>query len=302
MKKRGYLQISFGWLFAIIVGAVILFLAIFLSTKLIGTEQITLDAQTGKEIGILLNPLETSFESTKTTSFTVPVDTRICNKCETKGNFGVQKIQISQKSFNKWTETDIDVSFYNKYIFSENITEGKTFYVFSKPFKFPFKVADLIYITPSTKKYCFVRAPSNIEEEILNSNQKNLFVEECPEGSVNVCFNVGNCEINVYSNYVEKNGDTFSFEGDALMYAAIFSDKKVYDCQIERLLQRAGQLALIYKDKSLFISQRGCNTDLNTDLLSLNNAVKKSDTFAHISSIAELIGQKNEANIKCRLW
>jgi len=47
--KKGYLQISFTWLFAIIAGAFILFLAIFMTSKLIGTEQVALDAKTGKK-------------------------------------------------------------------------------------------------------------------------------------------------------------------------------------------------------------------------------------------------------------
>ena len=81
IKNKGYLQISFAWLFAIIVGAVILFLAIYASTRLMSTEQTTLDAKTGKEIGILLNPLETGFESIKATSLGFPVNTRIYNRC-----------------------------------------------------------------------------------------------------------------------------------------------------------------------------------------------------------------------------
>ncbi|MCK5150126.1 hypothetical protein KAJ87_04335 [Candidatus Pacearchaeota archaeon] len=312
MRKRGYLQISFAWLFAIIVGAVILFFAIFLSTKLINTEQTTLDAKTGKQIGILLNPLETSFESVKTTSFTVPAETRIYNKCKTEGNFGSQIIQISQKSFNKWTETDIDVSFYNKYIFSEEYVEGKKFYVFSKPFKFPFKVADLIYITSSLKDYCFIKPPEEIEEEILNLNQKNLLVDNCSEGSVKVCFGFGDCEINVYSDYIKKNEETISFEGDALMYAAIFSDKEVYECQLKRLLKRTEHLALLYRNKAKFISPRGCYSDLNSDLLGLNNAAKSlsesdedisgSGDLNYVGSLVELIKDKNEANKGCKLW
>ncbi len=217
-NKRGYLQISFAWLFAIIIGGTILFLAIFLSTKLIRTEQTSISAQTGKEIGVLLNPLETSFEVWKTTSLSLPTETRIYNKCNDNGIFGRQIIQISQKSFNKWTETDIDVGFSNKYIFSEEYVEGKNFYIFSKPFKFPFKVSDLIYMTSSSEKYCFIDAPEDIEEEISILNQGNLLVEDCENSnSIKVCFDEDNCDINVasYSQYVEKDGERLYFEGDA---------------------------------------------------------------------------------------
>ncbi len=72
IKKRGYLQISFAWMFALIVGAVILFLAIYFATKLVDKGDDVIDAKTGKEMGILLNPLETSMESIRTTPLTLP--------------------------------------------------------------------------------------------------------------------------------------------------------------------------------------------------------------------------------------
>ena len=81
-SKKGFLQISFGWLFAIIVGGFILSLTIFAVTKVMKTEQTFSDAETGKNIGVLLNPLETSFETGKTSSIILPVETRIYNKCE----------------------------------------------------------------------------------------------------------------------------------------------------------------------------------------------------------------------------
>ena len=41
MNKKGFLQISFQWIFAIVVGIVILFLAIYGVSKLIGTGERT---------------------------------------------------------------------------------------------------------------------------------------------------------------------------------------------------------------------------------------------------------------------
>ncbi len=306
MKNKGALQISFAWLFAIIVGAFILFIAIYATTKFISTEETTLDAKAGKEIGILLNPLETGFGTTaKVTFFTMPVETRIYNKCNNSGNFGKQIIQVSQKSFNKWTETNIDVGFANKYIFSEKEIEGKKFYVFSKPFEFPFKVANLIYIIPSTKKYCFIDPPREIEDEIEELNQENfLLKEDCSEDDIKICFNLGTCDINVWENagYVEKNGTKVYFEGDALMYAGIFSDSDVYECQLKRLMQRVENLALLYRNKAMFISRTGCNSNLNlVSLISAAKNLKSSSGLASFSSLVENIKEENDyAN--CKLW
>jgi hypothetical protein len=234
----------------------------------------------------------------------MPVETRIYNKCDDYGDFGKQIIQISQKSFNKWTETDIDISFSNKYIFSEKEIEGKKFYVFSKPFDFPFKVADLIYITSSKKAYCFINPPGDIEDEISYLNQGNILLKEelveegkdCSENSIKVCFERENdCDIEVYEDYVKKGNDIISFEGDALMYAAIFSDKDVYDCQLERLMQRTKHLALIYQKKANFISRTECHSNLNLQgLINSNN-------FGFMASLVNDIKEENEyAN--CKLW
>src|SRR3989339_754158 len=245
-------EISFSWFFAVLVGIMILSLAIFAVTKLIKVGQTAQDVKVGKEIGILLNPLETSFEVGKTTSLSLPVETRIFNKCSNNGIFGKQSFQISQISLNKWTQTDLNVSFVNKYVFSNGFVEGKKFYLFSKPFDMPFKIADLIFITSVNDEYCFVNPPEEISDELLALNQGNLLVNNCSDKSIRVCFGGGNCDVfvNYNLNYVTKGSQKFYFEGDALMYAAVFSDKDVYECQLKRLMQRGEQLSLLYKNKA----------------------------------------------------
>ncbi len=302
-SKQAYLQISFSWLFAIIVGAFILFLAIYFSVKLIHTEQTIQDAKTGKDIGVLLNPLETGFESDISSELDFPVETRVYNKCNTKGEFGRQIIQVSQKNFNKWSETNIDVGFSNKYIFSGDFVEGKKFYIFSKPFEFPFKVSDLIFMTSSTDEYCFVNPPKEISEEILLLDQENLRIDNCSENSIKVCFS-GNCDIrvNLNTNQVTKNRTSAYFEGDTLMYAAIFSDADVYECQVKRLMQRVDNLALLYKDKAAFVLKKGCNSNL--DLLTLSNianSLESSEDLSLVNTISENIKYENDLG-ECKLW
>jgi len=310
-KKRGALEISFGWLFAILAGIFILFLAFYLGSKIISSGQETVSAETGKEIGILLDPLETSFESAQTTSISIPVETKIHNGCNLEGDFGKQTIKLDQLSFNKWTETDIYVVFKNKYIFSSEEIQGKKFYIFSKPVYFPFKVTDLIYMTSSMKDYCFVNAPLDIEEEISNLNQKNLLVENCSTNDIRVCFDKNKCDINVdYSNgYVIKNNTKVYFSGlngdyKPLMYAAIFSDKEVYECQIKRLMLRIEELAVLYKNKELLTRKVGCDDSLGGDLnalASLSGALSTSEELGIIATEVDSINQKNSARM-CMLW
>ncbi len=305
-NRKGLFQASFGWIFAIMAGIVIVFFAIYLSTKIIHTEQETVSAKTGKEIGILLDPLETSFESAQTTSITIPAETRMYNSCELTGTFGRQRIRLEQKSFNKWTQTDINAYFNNKYIFSGEVVEGKEFYIFSKPFSFPFKIADLIYMTSSNNIYCFIDPPSSINDEISNLNEENLLAENCSEDDINVCFGGVNCDINInYENgYVEKDNKKMYFEGDALMYAAIFSDKDVYECQLKRLMLRLKELSLLYKDKELFIGPEISGSNLGIDLNELSRmagGLQSSEGLKIVKMKADDINEKNEAR-RYLLW
>ena len=310
-NKLGALELSFGWLFAIIAGIVIIFIAIYISSKLIGSSQETISAETGKEINILLNPLETSFESTQTTSITIPTETRINNICDDTGTFGRQGIKLDQKSFGKWVSTNTMVYINNKYLFSESIIEGKRFYLFSKPFNFPFKIADLIYMTSSAKTYCFVDAPYEVISDISNLNQSNILFENCSNKTVNICFNNGNCAVNVNLNSrtVKKDKSTVYFSGlgedtNALMYAAIFSDKANYECQVTRLLLRLKELSSLYKEKIISLQGIGCTDSLSGRLNELENLISNSTTSRNLDEIAVKAAEVEETNSGgvCMAW
>jgi hypothetical protein len=295
---------SFQWIFAIVAGGFILFLVVYGVNKIIDTGGEVRDIGTSKEIGILLNPLETGFETGKKTSLILPVQTRIYNKCGTAGNFGKQVISTSQKDFGEWSEQDTEVSFENKYIFSEDFVEGNSFYLFSKPFEFPFKTADLIYLTDANQEYCFMDAPEEIAEELSNLKQKNILIENCSEESLRVCFKKKVCDINVNYNsgIVEKRGVSLFFESDALMYAGIFSDPEIYECQVKRLMKRLNELALLYKEKSSLVSRVNCNSNLELDVLAgMTENLESSANLHSIKMKVDDIDKKNEA-AKCRLW
>lgn len=304
MGKKAFMEMSFSWIFALVVGAFILFLSVFIAVKLLGTEQAGADVQLSKDIGILLNPLEIGFESGKTTILELPTETRIFSGCNFEiGTFGKQTIKTSEMSFGKWSETEIDVSINNKYIFSEVPVEGENFYVFSKPFEFPFKVADLSIITPKNKEYCFVGASEEVVKEIRDLRLQNVVnvtnTRNCPQESEKVCF-TGSCDINVREDYVEKNGKRIEFYGDALMYGAIFSEKNIYDCQVKRLMKRVSILASLYEEKSEIVAQSNCNSNLDLDsLISSSNSF--SGDFTQLTLIVEDMKRKNEV-ANCRLW
>jgi hypothetical protein len=303
--KKAALQLSFSWIFAIVVGIAIIALAIFGVTKLTGTSQGSQDVQTAKEIGILLNPLESGFETSKTTSISMPTETRIYNNCEEFGNFGYQGISTSEISFGKWSEPGLEVEFENRYIFSNSTIEGKKFNLFSKPFEFPFKVADLIYVVPAEKNYCFRNAPEEIDEEIEELGQSNFYTENCPENSILICFS-GSCEITVFMDkgYVQKETNRLYFSDTALMYAAVFSDKGTYECQLSRLMKRTSSLAGIYGKKVDYLSSKGCGFNVKSNLAVLENSAsnfEESRELENMKTNIEELKNKNDYAL-CRLW
>lgn len=310
-NRRGFIELSFAWLFGIIAGAIILALAIFAATRIINIGQSATGAETQNQIAVLLNPLETSFQTGQIVSLGLPVETRIYNECNDRsGIFGKQIISVSQQSLGKWSTRTNGAAFQNKYIFSENVPEGKQFYLFSKPFDFPFKISDVIYMTSSLKEYCFVDSPDNIFEELFNLNEKNILLKgslaECSSTSIKVCFHGENCNVKVSYNQgiVNKSGNTTIFYGDALMYGAIFSDKEIYECQLKRLMERATQLSSLYMQKGNTIAQAGCSSGLTSDLSSFSSLTNSFSSSQDINNLIFSINQMEQKNdmTTCKLW
>ncbi|MCX6750773.1 MAG: hypothetical protein NTZ83_04910, partial [Candidatus Pacearchaeota archaeon] len=322
---RGDFQFQFAWIFAILAGMFILFLAIYGVIKFVNIQKTSIGAQTAMSIGVLINPLESGFESEKRDIIDAHAETRIYTDCSNTSIFGKQIIRTSEKSYKKWGEELVNVSFQNRYIFSKNPVEGRTFYLFSKPLEFPFKVADLVYLTSTQDKYCFINPPDDIEDQINDlrgdeeeevSENENFFLadrkSECPTGSTTICFHGEKCDATVSTNpiskYVQKRSERMYYEGDALMYAAIFSSKEDYECQLDRLMNRTEQLFEIYSDKAKFILQEtGCNTELDVELMQMLALIKgfeESWDLPVIYSLAEDMGEKNDnAGYEgCKLW
>ncbi len=313
MNKKGF-EFTFAWIFAIIVGAVIMFLAVYATYSLISTERSISDTEAAKQFGIILTPVETNLESSKITPIKFNEETRIYNRCRTEGNFGVQEIGVSLKSgFGKtWQEPKILSSFYNKYIFSSETITGKGAFVFAKQFNFPFKIGDLIIIL-GEDKYCFVNPPNDIEEEIGNFKETGSFnninitlsINECSKDSKKVCFGSLGCDIDVSlaSKSVRKNNQVVFYE-DSLIYGAIFSDPQIYECQVKRLMKRTAELSLIYALKSENLAVKGCSSNLKADLIAYTNKTLMLNNSLDLGAInfdAKDLGGKNDL-LLCRLF
>jgi len=313
-NKRGF-EFSFAWIFAMLIGAAVLFLAIFATVKIIVTEEDIVGTIIAAELGVLLTPIETGLEEAKNPGAPIRVrkETRIFNTCREKegGIFGKQGISSSTQTFgDEFSKRGREIKFSNKYIFSSDVEEGKEFYVFSKPFRMPYKVADLVYLW--SEDYCFVSAPKDIREEIedldLGKVNSSSNIEGCSDKSVKVCFGFFDveCDMEVTGNKViREEGEVFvdSTYDNSLVYGAIFASPKIYECQFVRLMGRASELAKVYAGKNEILS---CSGTLGGHLGSYSSATAEvlgsQDIINNnLINMAKQIGGINDA-LACKIF
>lgn len=328
LNKKAY-EFSFNWIFALIVGVSVIFLAIYTATNLIDTKRTEKDTVRAKEIGILLTPLETGLEQSKLATISLPEGTRLVNNCSTEEPFGKQQLSAFTRSGvgKKWQPISGATStFRNKYLFSDDeLLAEQEIYLFAKPFEFPYKVADIIMAWPDTEKYCFVFSGNagvqrKIKEELSDIKPTNVSSvtssSECSEGAITVCFDSTVCEINILTSQkkVLKESQNLYYEESTdvnnkytLLFAAIFSDPAVYECQIKRIAERASNIATLYSMKSNYLTPKGCGSApvLPMALSSFKNEADSLSSSQDLNSLyinAIALKSKNENLWPCKVF
>ncbi len=319
VNKKG-IEMGFNVMFAIFAGIVILALAIYTTTKIIGTGEKIVSTETAAKVVSLLDPLETGLASGKSEQIKFRKETRIFLECKDNENppFGMQTIQFSEKTFGeKFGEKGGEVPIHNKYVFSRNIIEGKELNLFSKAFSMPFKVADLIII--NTDNYCFYQVTSKIRKEIENLNIQNIQFSDDLQNctGVKVCFGTrdSDCDIKVFGECYDTNCEseydygTVSSGSDeiyfieGLLYAAIFSSKDNYECNVKRLKNKFNELSLIYDDKVDLVQKNNCGTGIKLKLDILRNQnIESSEEFVNLFDSVKELESANARRAGCELW
>lgn len=308
-------QFDFVWIFAVVVGAAILFLAIYGALKAGEGAEFATDSQTAKSISILTDPLQAGFAEGSFGRISFGSETRITTLCSSEG-FGSNELSVSTRSSidGSWNIQGAKTRIANKYIFSDEQSSGEEYYVFSKPFYFPFKVSDLLFFT--SQDYCFFDAPDYVALEVEGLNIPNIHVDNCTEESaITVCFRPGgNCDVIVTptcgagcesayeEGIVEKEGSSVKYIGN-LLYAAIFSEKPIYECNVDRLLYRSERISENFINKIDLMSARGCNSNLKDDLFVFEASLKNasSQDLIFLNSVARDLERKNNQEL-CGVW
>ncbi|MAH43483.1 hypothetical protein CL614_07260 [archaeon] len=329
-------EFNFVWLFAIIAGGMILVLAVYGATRLGDTARFQSDTEIAKQISIITDPMQAGFAEGSFGKIIFHDETRINNWCfdgaggdnrgsTTGGGFGRNSISVSSRSNvgEEWGLPGAEISIPNKYIFSNPSNSGKEYYVFSKPFKFPYKVADLIFLMSG--EYCFIDAPDKINDEILGLGIPNIAIENCTssDSEVKVCFGSGSasqcgsrdvvvygacvsdCDRNlgVYTEgSIMKDDGRIEYVG-GLMYGGIFSDKEIYNCNVKRLLYRTAKIAEIFGAKADLMNGRDCSTNLKPDLFLIEGMAMNStsDDLLSLNVFVKQVEEKNKREL-CGVW
>jgi len=311
-NKKG-VAMSFNWIFAILAGGFILFLAIFSAGKFIRTSEQTLYTETAASLISLFDPLETGLASGKAHEIGFKKKSKLYFDCEENLNppFGKQTISFSEQTFgDTYGERGQRVSIKNKYIFSQDVVEGDDVYIFSKPFFMPFKVTDLVMVTSQDQNYCFWDSPESVKESLQGLNMKNIIFmnssSEC-EG-VNVCFGTSQtvCEVKVFEDqgYLiqRESGKRVYFAGD-MIYAAIFSSPSMYECNVKRIKVKFDYLAQIYLDKIQIIERKDCNSNIGARLSTMLGGVEDSRALHGLFMTAQDVDSINrQAKSGCQVY
>ncbi|NCO11650.1 hypothetical protein GW924_03540, partial [Candidatus Pacearchaeota archaeon] len=126
-------------------------------------------------------------------------------------------------------------------------------------------------------------------------------LEKCKPESIKVCFSSFDRDCDKKVSQTDVDGLYYE---EGLVYAAIFSDAEVYECQVRRLIKRTSELAEIYAKKSEFLAGKGCSSNLAGDLgrySSLLGEFENSGDLRVVKSNSEEIEDKNE-RLSCELF
>lgn len=315
-NKKGF-EMAFSWIFAIIAGSVILFLALYGTNRIIDVAKYTESTENAKAIDIILDPLETGIASAIGDVISFRAETRTYYECyppTERYRFGRHTIAFSEKSGIKeeWAIPGGEITVQNKFIFSNKLEQGEKLYVFSKPFYTGFKVTDLTMLT--SDKYCFVATPNILKEELEQLNLANINLtdglDDCPDRSISVCFGgFEECDSYVYSDdeyktgYVVKEGVIMNYFG-SLIYAAIFAEPDVYECNIKRIGSKISALSGVYYDKAQIVKIKDCQTLIEPQLDSLASFAENLESSADLFKVYDIIEVMEDKNKRadCKIY
>ena len=279
MEKRGQ-GVQFNWIFVIIAGGLILLFFMFFTAKYYELYNLKIGSETARG-------LDQVFLSAKSTSqyknFSLEG-----NKFDLNFECGFFVLNGDYRQQVDYVVFGTDVEYTDKLL------------VWSREFKKPFNVDNVVYVLDPRKKIYVEGSLSFLQglpDELkivdnVNDADSLVFFDSCPtgyEGKKKVC---------VVNNQILFDGQIYSYYDDALVYAALVSDVNTFECATERLEKKWSNLFKIYSRKIDFMS--GCGpmfSSLKSKLDSASNYVLSGNGITNEEEMIDL--NRNLVNSGC---
>lgn len=312
-NSRG--EFNFVLLFAIFAGVAILALAIYGASQFASTGRFQTSTLVAKQLDILTDPFQAGFASAQKNEISFNQNVTIKNVCENFTQFGYNELSVLIDMDLGEEKYGTPIKINDKYIFSSKQISGRKVYSLSKSFNFPFKVSDYLIFFSEDESYCFEDSPDWFKQELQNLDFPNLKFKDCKNNELytQVCFSDSACEIYVSGGCsgpdceneydigaVSKKGSILYYQTDLLL-PAIFSEPNIYNCNVNRLLQKASILTEIYSEKAALLNQKDCINYLQSDLESLKQQIDSNADIRSLHSLQYNLLIKNRQG-SCRVW
>jgi len=279
MEKGGQ-GIQFNWIFIIIAGGLILIFFMFFINNYYDLHKLKVGSETARG-------LDQVFLSAKSTPQYKNFDLK-GNEFDLNFECGFFVVNDEYRQ-----ETDYVV-------FGEDLTEVSELVIWSKEFKKPFNVENVLYVLDVRKKVYvegnldFLKGFPEDIEVVSNVNDAELvvFFDYCPPGYENkkkVC---------IVDDKIIFENNVYPYYDDILVYAILFSDLTSFECGVTQLENKWSNLFKIYSKKIDFMS--GCSSHSNILKSELDSALSQVLSGEGIFNEEEIIyANRNLANLGC---
>ncbi len=258
MDKKGF-EISFSWLFAIIAGiSVFLFLTWFAvkQTDLFGNVSAQAAAE---ELDIAFTGFSSSMIGTK---LNFPKDIELEFKCDP--TLYEERMLINGRGGKKLK---------GNIVFSPSNMKNNEFSLWTKGWNIPFRVSNFIFLADNKHMYDlqgFDLTNLNDFPDIFNTGaggERINFIQGrdgTPSNDEKTIYWLYDDKLDERYGTIYVNGAGYPYFGDAMIYAAIFSDKDNFDCLYRKSKERAKNVIKVYETKAQNMGP-GCHFNFNFD-------------------------------------
>ncbi|MFH1823095.1 MAG: hypothetical protein ABH817_00035 [archaeon] len=272
--------IQFAWIFAVIIGALVLFLAFYFIGTNVERSGETEQTVLTQGFDTILNPFSYvgAMGAAMARIIELPKPQDINFTCEKDSSFGSMTMVLSKET------KGLPKTINDKYIFSRNLENTKQVLAISMPLKLPWRVADIIVFVPMKNKYCIKNSGSDLKKLLTD------LTENIDSGR----FVFDNCDPENVKITLDRTLP------DELQLASAFSDPDIYECNVIRLKKRLGKQVDIYNGKIRSLIAAGCNMNIDLNLLEIE-AGKANKDVETLVNLADSIARLNKIG-SCSLF